>query len=411
MADASTKARSFAALHHPAYRRYFITSALAMMADGIEHVISYFIVFQKFQSPILGGIAILTHWLPFLLFSVYFGALADRFDVRRLMQLGMILFMIASAGWGVLFFNDSLEMWHAVVLLTIHGLAGVLWVPAGQLLVHELVSQNDLQSAVRLTSTSRQLGLIAAPAIGGALMLTLGPGLGILVNVVFYVPLLIWLQLHPRAVRQTKAAVRTATDIAGDIAAALRDVARDPVILSMTILAAGTSLLVGNAYHAQMPEFAHDLGHGKGDWYYSLLLTAEAVGALTAGIVLESRGLLRAQPRTAIVLAILWSLAILAFAAVKSYPVAVALLALAGFLNLAFSAMAQTLVQIHTPAAVRGRVIGLYNMGTLGLRAASGVTVGVLGGMIGIHWSRAGSALALCVATIVLLAFTPRATL
>ncbi|MEO7402992.1 MAG: MFS transporter, partial [Burkholderiales bacterium] len=225
----------------------------------------------------------------------------------------------------------------------------------------------------------------------------------------FYIPLLVWLQLSPRVVPHAKAALRTAKDIAGDLAAALRDVAHNPVILSMTILAAGTSLLVGNAYHAQMPEFAQDLGHGNGDWHYSLLLTAEAVGALTAGIVLESRGLLRAQPRTAIVLAILWSLAIVAFAAVKSYPIAVALLTLAGFLNLAFSAMAQTLVQMHAPPAVRGRVIGLYNMGTLGLRAASGVTVGVLGGMIGIHWSLAGSALLLCVATIVLLAFTPRA--
>jgi hypothetical protein len=42
-----------------------------MMADAIEHVISYWMIYQKFQSPALGGYAVISHWLPFLLFSVY----------------------------------------------------------------------------------------------------------------------------------------------------------------------------------------------------------------------------------------------------------------------------------------------------------------------------------------------------
>ena len=77
-------------------RRHFITYMLAMMADNIEHVISYWVVFDKFHSPALGGFAVLAHWLPFLLFSVAAGALADRFDPRRIIQLGMLLFMTAS---------------------------------------------------------------------------------------------------------------------------------------------------------------------------------------------------------------------------------------------------------------------------------------------------------------------------
>ena len=71
---------SFAALRHPTYRVYFVTAALAMMGDNIEHVISYWLLFERFHSPALAGIAVLMHWLPFLLFSVYAGALADRFD-------------------------------------------------------------------------------------------------------------------------------------------------------------------------------------------------------------------------------------------------------------------------------------------------------------------------------------------
>ncbi len=64
---ASLGPRSFAAMRHGGFRAQFITYVLAMMADNIEHVISYWVVFQKFHSPALGGFAVLSHWLPFLL--------------------------------------------------------------------------------------------------------------------------------------------------------------------------------------------------------------------------------------------------------------------------------------------------------------------------------------------------------
>jgi MFS family permease len=152
---------------------------------------------------------------------------------------------------------------------------------------------------------------------------------------------------------------------------------------------------VGNAYHAQMPEFAHDLGHREADFTYGMLLSADAAGALVAGLALESRGLLAPSARRAFVLAILWCLTIIGFALTRSYPFAVALLFVAGFLELAYNAMAQTLVQLHAPAHIRGRVIGLYAMSGLGMRTFSGVTVGLGGSLIGIHGSLAISAAAL----------------
>jgi MFS family permease len=157
-----------------------------------------------------------------------------------------------------------------------------------------------------------------------------------------------------------------------------------------------------------MPEFASDLGHGDADFSYTMLLAADAAGALVAGLALESRGLMQARPRTAFVLAMLWCCTIAGFAASSLYPLALALLFVAGFLELSFNAMAQTLVQLHAPAAIRGRVIGLYQVGALGMRAFSGVTIGLMGGMIGIHWSLAVSALALVAVIAGLLAFAMR---
>jgi MFS family permease len=90
------KPRAFAALRLPGYRAHFRTFVLAMMADNIEHVISYWVAFQKFHSPALGGFPVLSHWLPYLAFSVPVGALNDRFDTRRIIQAEMVLFITAS---------------------------------------------------------------------------------------------------------------------------------------------------------------------------------------------------------------------------------------------------------------------------------------------------------------------------
>jgi len=189
--------RAFAALHAPGYAVYLIGSALAMLADSIEHVISYWMVFQKFHSPALGGYAVISHWLPFLLFSFASGALADRFDPRRIIQLGMVLFMLCSLAWGVLFMTDTLEVWHAVVIFTAHGIAGVLWGPPSQLLIHDIVGHAHLHSAVRLMSMSRVVGLLGGPAVGGALLLAAGPSLGILIGMLIYLPLTLWLVNAP----------------------------------------------------------------------------------------------------------------------------------------------------------------------------------------------------------------------
>jgi MFS family permease len=125
---------------------------------------------------------------------------------------------------------------------------------------------------------------------------------------------------------------------------------------------------------------------------------------MLAGAVLEGRALLAANPRTAMIIAMLWCGALAGFALASSYPVALALLFAAGFCELSFNAMAQTLVQLHAPPDKRGRVIGLFNMASLGLRAFSGVSVGLIGSLIGVHWSLGFAATAMVAILCALLA-------
>jgi MFS family permease len=331
------------------------------------------------------------------LFSVAVGGLNDRIDSRRLIQVGAVMFMGVSLAWGYFFVTGSLQMWHAMLLLVLHGVAGVFWSTSSAVLLYDIVGARQLQSAVRLNATVRYLGLLVGPGVGSLIMLTLGPKLGILLNACFYLPILLWLVRAPfgRHVRGLAAASKRAARGLADILETAREVRGLPVTLTMIALAGAASFFVGNSYQAQMPGFADDVGHADPGVAYTLLLGADAAGALLGGILLESRGArLAAHRRSALRLSLCWALALFGFALSRTYWLALPLLFLAGFFELSFSSMAQTLVQLEAPEAARGRVLGLFSMAASGLRTFSGITVGLIGSVTTIHTSLALSSAA-----------------
>ncbi len=384
------------------YRRYYAATLLAMTGDTIEHVISYWVIFQTFHSPTLAGFAVVSHWVPFLLFSAYTGALADRYDCRKLIQTSQALYVLATVAWGLLILTDALEIWHAVVILLVHGAAGVVGGTASQLIIHDMVGASHLHSAVRLNASSRHLSLLFGPAVGAGLMLLLGPAAGLLANALAYLPLTILLLRIPYTGHAEQAPSGAPARRAGlaEWLDLLREASRDHRIMTMIVLGGATSFFVGNAFQAQMPEYAHDLGADEAGIQYSILLAANAVGAVLGALLLELLDVLRPSARTAIVCAGAWAVTLALFAATPSYSLAVALLSLAGLFNITFTAMAQTLVQMLAPPGARGRIVGLFNTAVLGLRAGSGVIVGMLGAVIGIHLSL-GLGAAAVVATVI----------
>ena len=176
----------------------------------------------------------------------------------------------------------------------------------------------------------------------------------------------------------------------------------------MIILAGATSFFVGTAFQAQMPEYAHQHGSEEADVWYSVLFGANAAGAVIGAVILESVAVLQGGARAAIVCAAIWGAVMAIFPLAHGYAAAVTLLVLAGIFNIAFTSMAQALVQLLAPPGLRGRVVGLFNTAMLGLRAGSGVTVGVLGAVIGVELSLMLSAAAVVLIALGLLAVDVR---
>ena len=93
--------RSFAALRNKDCRPYLFGAALAMMADNIEHVITYWVLWREFHSPALSGFQVLSHWLPFLLFSATAGQIADWLEAQDdSVDLGAVARTLAARNHG-----------------------------------------------------------------------------------------------------------------------------------------------------------------------------------------------------------------------------------------------------------------------------------------------------------------------
>ncbi len=399
------KHRAFTSFANVDFRIYLFSATAAMMADNVEHVISYWVIFQKFHSPALGGFAVISHWVPYLFFAGYSGALADRFDIRRLIQTGMLMLLGVSVCWGWMFLTDSVALWKAMVLLVIHGFAGVLWIPASQVLINQIVTSEQLPSAVRLSATGRYLGFLVAPRSAAGCCLFWG-----LITASYERAHLcaddrlahqraLWTggRQLARAGRSVERLRRCLVDdesrgsqshtVVND-----RSDRRRLVLRRQRLSSANAGVRAGSR------------ARPREDFSYMMLLGADAAGGLIGGLLLESRAMLEPRVRTAFILAMIWCCALVGFARSNVYALAVCLLFVAGFVELAFNSMAQALVQMNAPAEIRGRVIGVFSMSAMGMRTFSGLSVGLLGASVGIHNSLALSAAGLFVLIAVLFA-------
>jgi MFS family permease len=398
----------FGALRARWYKSYLTGGSLLMAGDNAEHAITYLAMWQLFESPLLAGFAVVSHWLPHLLFSIPFGGLADRFDSRRIIQISCGLFVVASLGWGVLLLNQALEPWHCVVLLVVHGFASALWHPANQVMLYDMVGQNDLPSAVRLMATGLSLGQLVGPAMGAVLLFTIGPAWGMFANALFYVPFLIHLALSPFDGHQRRASGAVPRVRLRELLETVRVLPRYPNILLVIVLQGAVGLLIGVALMPLLPEFGDLLGQVESGLGYGLLLVAMSFGAVTGGLVLESVGRLRATPLVSALGELVFAASVLGFAFSRVFPLSLALLVIAGAASIISLSTSQTVVQLEAPPEQRGRFIGAFNTTNMGFRVGSGVLVALLGALVGIPSAVAIAAATLLVVCVALAAVAAR---
>jgi MFS transporter, DHA1 family, staphyloferrin A biosynthesis exporter len=383
--------RAFSALAHRNYRLMWTGTLVSHTGDWMDQVALNWLVISTTGSPFDLALVNLCRGLPMLLFTLVGGAMADRFERRRLMMLTQTCAMALAFVLAAMVLSGTVSIALVLAVATARGVVVSFNLPARHSLIPALVPLEDLPNAVALSSMTQNVTKIVGPSLAGLIIGTLGTGACFLINGVSFLAVL-W-TLHAMRVPKAGPPSTAALPLRRSIAEGLRYVRDDRPVL-LLVLVALVPTFFGHPYMTLLAVFAH-IVHDVGPEGLGLLTSSAAAGAVVGGLLLAT------VPRTAVsgraMLGFLGAFGALlcAFALNPVYLLAPVLLVGVGMMQIAYGATNNTILQTRVPDRMRGRVMSilLLNRGLVQLGAAFAAA---LAGLIG-----APHALALTGAVIV----------
>ena len=367
--------RSF---RHRNYRIMYPANTLSNIGTWAQRVAQDWLVLQLSGSGTYVGLVTGVQFLPALLLSIQGGALADRFNKRRVLLLCNIGGGISALTLGLLVVTHHIKLWHVFVCAFTLGLSSAIDAPVRQSFTAEIVGRADLGNAVSLNSANFNLARLIGPGVSGLLIAAFGTGPSFLLNAASYIFILAALY----AVRESELHVENKPNINAKIGEAFAYVKarRDILGVMFTVFFTATFGLNFMIFNTLM---ATKVFH-KGAASYGALGSILAIGSLT-GALLSARLEKRRQPRYAMFGAMFFGLIVAIESFAPSYTIYAILLPIGGCIALLTLITANSIVQIRTDPAIRGRVMGIYLTVFMGGTPAGSPLIGWLSSTIGVR--------------------------
>ena len=396
--------RTFPALQSPLYRRYLLAGMFGTVAAFMLQTAQGWLVLVLTNSPALLGLAGAVAGLPALFLALFAGVIADRVDRRRLLiltngtsaVLGLILAILTTLG--------VVQYWHVLVLAFLLGITFSFQMPASQALVSSIVDRSAIGNAVALNSAQYNLLRILAPGVAGLFIAAGSLALGFWVYA-FALAVVVFLIAGLR-IPDTGPAIRVQAALWLDLQDGVRYVAANRMLGILVLLPAVPALFVLN-YLTFIPVYARDI-LATGPAGLGLLTGAIGVGALIGALTLASRRPSGGSGRLLLGAMCIVGAALTVFATSRSIPLSMIALAVMGMFQVAYYSTTNTLVQVLVPARLRGRVLSLYFLTSIGVIPIANLVGGALAEAVGVERVLvAGGVLTVATAMLVFL-FEPR---
>ncbi|HQI65161.1 MAG TPA: MFS transporter [Rhodoglobus sp.] len=367
---------TFSALRLHNYRLYVVAQLISNTAGWMQRIAVDWLVLELTGSVALVGLTIALQFLPTLVLGAHAGVIADRFSKRAVMLvcqavgglLNLVLAILAITGYA------QLLTVYALVLAV--GIAQVFDLPARSVFITEMVGARHLRNAISVNASIFHLGALVGPALSGLLIVAVGSGWAIGLNVVaaaIGIVLLLAIRsadLHPAP---------RAPNTKGQVREAVRYIMGKPSLF-WTLVIVGVVAIFGMPMPALLAGVA-DSVYGTGATGYGLYNSLAAVGALTGALASARRSSLRL--RTIIFSALLYGLAMTLLGLAPFYPVFLALLVGVGLSRLMLMTAGETMMQFSSNLAIRGRVMAFWAMVIVGGQAIGGPLMGFIAEQIG----------------------------
>jgi MFS family permease len=333
-------------------------SWMQMLAQG-------WLVVQLANGPAEGsfylGLVGLVRAVPVLALSGLAGALADRLNQKRILAVTQTVMGLSALILGFLVDFHLVRIWHVLIMAAISAGANAFDAPTRQAMLPQLVGKRELVSAIGLNSAAFNGPALVGPAIGGLVVAAVGIAPCFYINAASYAAVLVALAL----MRARPAAGGTrSTGVWRDAIDGFAYVASNPVILSIFALLSLVGL-IARPYLQLLPAFVKGVLAG-GPQALGIVMAAAGGGALAGSLVTALMGNVRRRGTIMLSTAVVAGIALIWLSSTRAVaPATIALIVLGASVML-FMGMSNTLVQMNTPLAMRGRVMSIYTMSVLG---------------------------------------------
>ncbi|CAN5341955.1 MFS transporter [soil metagenome] len=361
---------TFAALRAHNYRLYVISQLFASTGGWMARIAVDWLVLELTGNVALVGLTITLQFAPTLLLGPWAGVLSDRANRRSVLLVTQSVGTVANGILAALVLLGWVHVWHVFVVAAVTGASMAIDGPSRSAFVGEMVGVGRLRNAIGLNATIFHLGGLIGPAISGVLIVVIGSGWSIAANAVTSGVAVTALAVMRR--RELLPSPRVAPQ-RGQIREALRYIHSKPTIFWPIVLL-GFNALFGMSRPVLFTSSADSFGTGAVG--YGLYSSLAALGALTGALLSSMR---RAVRLRSLVIAVILYGGVTAFAGVApGYPLFLGAVIGIGLSRLIFATAAESITQLSTNMAIRGRVMSFYIMVMIGGQAIGGLTMGFI---------------------------------
>jgi MFS family permease len=371
---------TFESMHVRNFRLLFAGQLVSQCGTWMQTIaLGWLVLHLSHNSGFAIGFAIALQFIPTLLFGVWGGVIADRFDKRTVLLCTQVAMAAVAVLLAVVDLTNVVELWMLYVIVFGFGMALAVDNPTRQSFVPELVPPAELPNAIGLSSAIFQVARILGPALGGVLIVAVGTGVCFVLNAVSFVFIIAALLMMRTSELHRDAPLGREK---GQVRDGLRYVWHTPELRSTLLL----TLIVGTfAINSPvvLPLLAKITFHGNAE-VYSWMTIAMGAGAVVGALFVANRAHARGGLLFTTGLAFGVSMCIASFA--PSLGLFIALLLVVGAGQISFLATCNSLLQLRSDPVMRGRVMAVYTITLLGSTPIGGPTVGWVSEQFGPRW-------------------------
>jgi MFS family permease len=369
--------RTFLSLRHRNFRLFFYGQLVSNTGNWLTNVALTLLVLHLTGSGLAIGALTAAQFGPILLLSPWAGAIADRYDKRKLLFVTQSVEMVQSATLAVLAFMPHPPLPAIYVTAVVGGIALAFDNPLRRSFVTEMVPAKDRPNAVALYSAIVNASRVLGPALAGVLVVTVGYGWCFTVDALSYVFVLaaLWMMRTSELHRVTS----SSDPAKGGVREGIRYVARTPSlrIAFLMLLVIGT---LGYNLNVELPLFVERSLH-QGDSTFTFLYTLFAIGALASALVVANRQLVHL--RNVLIGATAFGVALLLLAVTPSLGLAIPVLLALGVSSILYFTATTAIVQVDADPSLHGRILALQTVLLMGTAPIGGPIDGAIADALG----------------------------